>query len=297
MSDAGARRRVRRPWAALAAGLLASVAAAADRLEYVDNGQVRVGVNLGAGGSVCHFSAAPDYRNLVNHADRGRFIQQSFYGDSDGSRWGEKPWRWNPVQGGDYHGKSAPVLEFRPGETSLFVRSLAMHWATGEVLSNAVMEEIVRLDGPVARIAFRFTYRGARNHRPTHHELPAVFVDYALPNLVTYDGPTPWTDGPLTRRVPGWPNESMRMTESWAAYVDDQDQGIGVFTPGRTAMTCYRYKGDGRSGPTGSACSYFAPLEKFAVTNGLVFRYDVYLTAGSLKQIRERFAAIRARER
>lgn len=63
--------------------------------------------------------------------------------------------------------------------------------------------------------------------------MPAVFVDYALKNLVYYDGSSPWTGGPLRRDVPGWPNEERTRTEHWAAYVDDSDWGIGVYTPAR----------------------------------------------------------------
>jgi hypothetical protein len=76
------------------------------------------------------------------------------------------------------------------------------------------------------------------------------------------------------------------------AYVNDADEGIGLLFPGTTEVTCYRYEGDGRTGPTGSACSYFAPVRTFAVTPGFELSYKVYLTEGSLEEIRERFGKI-----
>jgi hypothetical protein len=116
--------------------------------------------------------------------------------------------------------------------------------------------------------------------------LPAVFVDAGYPNLVYV------ADGALQRKVPGWPNERIDAEESWAAYVNEADEGIGLLFPETTEVTCYRYEGDGQKGPTGSACSYFAPVRTFAVTPGLEFRYKVYLTTGSLEEIRERFGKI-----
>ena len=121
--------------------------------------------------------------------------------------------------------------------------------------------------------------------------MPAVFVDYALKNLVYYDGSLPWTGGPLRRDVPGWPNEERTRTEHWAAYVDDSDWGIGVYTPGTPLSTTYRF--DGLPGPTGGGCSYFAPIRNFAVAKGLVLEYDVYLYIGTVEEIRSAFDAIR----
>lgn len=107
------------------------------------------------------------------------------------------------------------------------------------------MEERITLDGRIARIhyTFRNTGPGATDHPATSQEMPAVFVDYALKNLVYYDGSSPWTGGPLRRDVPGWPNEERTRTEHWAAYVDDSDWGIGVYTPGTPLSTTYRFDG------------------------------------------------------
>ncbi len=78
--------------------------------------------------------------------------------------------------------------------------------------------------------------------------------------------------------------------ERWAAYVDDANRGIGVFTPGTPEITCYRFRG--KPGPKGGGCSYFAPVRTLAITPGLELAYDVYLTIGSVDEIRARFAGI-----
>jgi hypothetical protein len=39
---------------------------------------------------------------------QGRLLQQSFYGCVDASCWANRPWLWNPVQGGSW--QNAPGL-------------------------------------------------------------------------------------------------------------------------------------------------------------------------------------------
>ena len=255
--------------------------------EFIDNGVIRLGIDRSAGGSIFHFGpSGGDSANLLNHYDKGRFIQQSYYGREDGSEWAGKPWRWNPVQGGGYRGEAAEEVTVQRDGDTLRVVSKPRHWATGEHVDEAEMESVITLRGPMAEVEFLFRYRGNEDHPARHQELPAVFVDADYPDLVYV------ADGVLQRKVPGWPNERIDAEESWAAYVNDADEGIGVLFPGTTEVTCYRYEGDGRTGPTGSACSYFAPVRTFAVTPGLEFRYKVYLTIGSLEEIRERFGRI-----
>ena len=257
--------------------------------EFLDNGVIRLGIDRSAGGAIFHFGPAGEgSANLLNHYDKGRFIQQSYYGREDGSAWAGKPWRWNPVQGGGYRGEAAEEVNIARDGDTLRVVSKPRHWATGGRVDEAEMESVITLRGPVAEIEFLFRYEGEEDHPPRHQELPAVFVDAEYPNLVYV------ANGILQRKVPGWPNERIDAEESWAAYLNDADEGIGVLFPRTTEVTCYRYEGDGKTGPTGSACSYFAPVRTFAVTPGLEFRYKVFLTIGSLEEIRERFGKIAA---
>jgi hypothetical protein len=233
---------------------------------FIDNGTIRLGVDLESGGSIFYFSKTNKEQNLLNHFDRGRFIQQSYYGDKDGSFWAQQEWTWNPVQGGDYKGHPAKLIEHTSSQTTLYVKSTPKHWANGADITNALMEQSISLEDEVAHIKYTFTYRGERDHKPRHQELPAVFVDYSLPNLVFYKGNNPWTNDNLSTIVPGWPNEYYHNTEHWCAFIDDKNQGIGVYTPGTSEITCYRFKGT--AGPTGSGCSYFSPIRTLAIKTG-----------------------------
>jgi hypothetical protein len=147
------------------------------------------------------------------------------------------------------------------------------------------MEQWITLQGNVAHVRFRFHYSGDVEHPQRAQEIPAVFMPSDLETLVLYDGDKPWTGAPVSRSKPGWPNEGRKMAENWAAYVDDDDFGLGVYVPIARELTCYRYSTRGKPG----ACSYFAPITHFAVTPGKDFQYDLYLTIGTLEQIRERF--------
>ena len=257
--------------------------------EYLDNGEVRIGIDKSRGACIGYFADSRTRRNLLNNYDEGRFIQQSYYGRPDGSKWNGKPWVYNPVQGGYSKGKSSRLLKFSRDKIkkTISARVEPLSWASGVPCPEAIMGVTVSLEGPLARVRFRMDYTGKDQSLVRDQEMPAVFVDAKLPNLVYSEG------GKLKRRIPGWPNERGKAPENWVAYLDDKDWGIGICTPGTETFTCYRFKGDGKTGPTGSACSYVAPLRRFSLQKGLVIDYEVFLTIGSLAEIRTRFAALR----
>lgn len=255
---------------------------------YLENDHFRLGLLRSHGGAIGHLSLVGNNENLLNHYDHGRLVQQSYYGDADGSRWVKKPWRYNPVQGGNYKGTATVVNEFKSTETSAYARTTPRHWASGTLLTECSMEQWIELDGPVVHLRYKFSYNGSQAHKARHQETPAVFISPKLKTLVTYAGSKPWTGDTLNKHIPGWPNESVSMSENWAAYVDDQSDGIGIYVPGSTKATCYRYEGG-----QGSNCSYVAPLRTFSIKPGLTFSYRAYLTAGNIKAIRARFETLR----
>ena len=258
---------------------------------YLDNGTIRIGVDKSRGAAIGYFALSKDKRNLLNHYDEGRFIQQSYYGDPDGSMWVRKPWRYNPVQGGSYKGEDAKTLEFRKTEKELYAKIEPLHWATAKRCPEAIMQEWLTLDGALAKVRMRMDYSGPTNKAAVHQEMPAMFVDHALPHLVFEN------EGKLVRHEPvflekkGGP-EKIGYDGVWLAYVDDKDFGIGILTPGTKEAVTYRFRGNGKTGPEGSACSYVAPIRTLKLTKGEAVDYEFYLTIGTLDEIRARFAQI-----
>lgn len=259
---------------------------------YLDNGTIRIGVDKSRGSAIGFFALSDENRNLLNHNDEGRFIQQSYYGDPDGSKWAKKDWVYNPVQGGSYKGEDAKTLDFKITATELYAKIEPLHWASAQTCPEAIMQESITLDGAVARIRMRLDYTGETQQRNAHQEMPAMFVDYALPHLMFEK------DGKLVKHKPvdlgkDLKPEQIAYTGGWLAYVDDKNFGIGIHTPGTDKAVTYRHRGNGSTGPTGSACSYVAPIRQFQLTKGLVVDYEVYLTIGTLDEIRARFDKLR----
>lgn len=263
-------------------------------LEFIENGQVRLGMDMSSGGGICHFEDKADGKgNRINRFDRGRLIQQSYYGAADGSDWGGKPWVWNPIQGGDYKGNPAPVLEKKIGKDNAYIKSIGVHWASGEILDDCIFEQWITLEGDTALIKFKFTYGGNAEYPPRHQELPAFFANGWMDELYFYDGEKPWTnDAPKVRKdLREVKNEYAKPTENWAAYIGKDGRGIGVYFPSSGEMTYYRCEHPDK-GENGVACSYFAPISTMSIKPGFTFEYEIFVKIGTLGEIREKFYSL-----
>lgn len=128
---------------------------------YINNGEIQLGVDMKRGGAVFHFSEAATKRNLLNHCDEGRFMQQSYYGEADGSIWNTQPWVWNPIQGGGWQGEKAEVTDQKVEQSSLRVTTIPVHWATGKAVTECRMIESISLEGRIAHIRYSFSNRGS----------------------------------------------------------------------------------------------------------------------------------------
>ncbi len=255
---------------------------------YLDNGTLRIGADKSRGAAIGYLALTKTKRNLLNHHDEGRFIQQSYYGQSDGSMWGKNPWRYNPVQGGSYKGENAKTLEFRKTTKKLYAKVEPLHWASANPCPGAIMQEWISLVGPVAKIRMRMDYTGESQTNTPHQEMPAMFVDFALPFLIFEK------DNKLVRHKPvnlgkNLKPERITYDTNWLAFVDDKDFGIGIYTPGTNKAVTYRHRGNGSTGPNGSSCSYVAPVRNIKLEKDTAIDYDFYLTIGTLKEIRKRF--------
>ena len=274
---------------------------------YINNGIVQLGVDLDRGGGVFHFSTKKTKKNLLNHFDNGRLVQQSYYGEVDGSTWDGRTWRWNPIQGGGWQGPGAEVKEKTIGEDYLKISSYPVHWATCQSLKDeCLMTEEIWLIDNYAKITYSFSNNGPaakRHNEKRDQELPAIFCDYNYHYLSFYNGSKPWTGDKLTTVMPHYldekdsngntiPIDSFERTEEWAAYTDQGGKwGIGVYTPATTRMSAYLVQVQS-AGPTGPSCSYFSPHDYMVINPGFTCSYDVYITIGSLDEIRETFYKI-----
>lgn len=265
---------------------------------YLENEFIKIGVDLSRGACIGFFAETSTHRNLINHYDEGRFLQQSYYGNKDGSRWeGRKTdWVFNPVQGGSWDGKASKVISFHQDDTTMKATITPRHWANGNLLQHCEMQQSIELKDRVVKIHFSFRYNGPDQKVKKHQELPALFVDaelkylcYTLNDELVKNVPALLEPGTQKKQKGQSGIRYGKNQKNWWAFIDDHDWGIGLLSPGTHDFTCYRALGDGQMGPEGSACSYVAPLQTFELTEELHFEYEIALTIGYLNEIETRF--------
>jgi len=91
-----------------------------DDLRFMDNGVVKLGVDMTRGGSIAWFGASNSTQNLVNAHDMEREIQLSLYSgpsfynpdDKCEKLFMDQEWCWNPIGAGDIKGNHGEILDF-----------------------------------------------------------------------------------------------------------------------------------------------------------------------------------------
>ena len=275
------------------------------RMTYLDNGQVRVGCDLTMGGAVTYL-VPPGRPNMVNSWDLGRQVQMSYYsGPSPLVINGQRPapmWAglgWNPVQAGDHYGHRSRLLAYSNDGKTIYTKSVPMLWPHDGIAAECTFETWLSLDGAAVRLRARLSnHRGDRTLYPARdQEMPAVYLNGPYHRLLAYTGDRPFTGGALTRIVkrrgtPG-PWTYFRATESWAALLDDDDFGVGVWQP-----ACQRFVGGfagrpGKGGPRDTATGYVAPIAHALLDHNARHEYECTLIVGTLPAIR-RYIATRS---
>lgn len=132
----------------------------------LDNGSVRIGVDIHRGGAITYLSKSGSTYNVVNSCDLGRQIRQSYYSGPkcfQNGHWWKSPWPWNPIGTGDAHGNPSDVLEVANNGKMLYFRSIPRQWALDNVLGDCVFETWIvpqNADPNAIRVRCRLT-----NHR------------------------------------------------------------------------------------------------------------------------------------
>ncbi len=274
----------------------------APQMTFLDNGQVRVGMDLALGGAVTFISSRDHPGNIINSADLGRQIQMSHYSGpwpfAPGGKQPRKEWAglgWNPIQTGDCSGHPSRVLEHRNNGKQIYIKCIPMQWPLEDVPGDCIFETWTSLEGPVIHMRYRCTNRRSDTtaYHPCAQELPAVYTISKLCHLVSYTGNKPLTQDTLTWVTNDWkkpwPWTRFVGTERWAALVDDQGWGLGVFKDDGGQFDGGIY-GDGRSeDPKDSSTGYVAPIHVENFDYNIVYEHRTDFMVGRLSDIRRRF--------
>ncbi|MEO7719747.1 MAG: hypothetical protein ABIY70_26370 [Capsulimonas sp.] len=269
--------------------------AVAPRQSFLDNGKVRIGVDLTIGGAITYLSKSNSDVNLVNSSDWGRQIQMSFYSGPNpfapNGKHPEKSWEglgWNPIQSGDCFGNRSQVLETRNDGKTLYVKSVPMQWPLDNEPGECTFETWITLDGAAAKVRSRIV-----NHRldTTQYpgrgqELPAIYTNGPWYRLMTYTGDKPFTEDALKQIPCQFPWAGWQGTENWAALVDDRNWGLGVWEPSVQAFSGGFSGTPGAGGPHDGATGYIAPLHYEILDHNINYDYRYVLILGNLNEIR-----------
>ncbi len=267
-----------------------------------DNGTLVVKFDLTRGGAISWISLSGSERSLVNIADEGRYIQQSYYAGksidrkTDGQAANWSPWPWNPIQVGDAFRNRAKILDFRQSKDSLYVKCIPMQWDMNNRPAEAEMEQWTKLVGNVLVIRNRLTCHRTDNIYGdsilSDQELPAVYPVSALKILAAYLGPSPFTNDTVSKPgvihlESGFWGRYENVSENWMAFVDDNNFGMAVYNPRCTRFLAGISGVPGKEAADGST-SYIAPVKKEMLTKNCVYEYEYYIVIGKLDEMRQR---------
>ena len=257
---------------------------------FIENEYIKLGINTTKGGAITYLARKDDSVNLINNHDLGRQVQISFYAfpvpyapspdKQPHPRW--EGIGWNPIQAGDVAGNGSKILDLWYEGDSLFVSCIPMHWPLDNVPGECVYESRIKLiDNQVHVNAKIINDRPDKTqYRARNNEFPAVYTNGTHYKLYSYTGAQPFTGDDLTlipkRDVaPGeFPWNRFHATESWAALVDVDGSGLGVYSPETDhflgGFVGVEGSGGTHDGPTG----YISPVGNEILDYNIEFDYD-----------------------
>ncbi len=280
---------------------------------YIENDFYKLGIRLSWGGGICYLSDLQKkiggIDNLINQADTGRLVQQSYYGtysngdyvegDYNGTRW-----PYNPVQGGDVHGNPSRIIDIVVGENSLYIKAQPQDWGHDGKLTISYMENTYVLEENYVRVDNRFVDFSGWEHRYASQELPAFYTLSYFGDFSYYGGSKSWENQPLTteKKLEFWGDPTyhndcvFRMrnsnTETWCAWTHSMtNYGIGLYVPNVDTLLAGRHAYNGSKDSLNGATNYVAPLCTMKIVSFQPIEYSYMMTTGSLEQIRETFKA------
>lgn len=286
----------------LCAYLMTFTAVHAEKMSWLQNDAIKLGVDLDLGGAITFLAATKDGANVINNFDLGRQVQLSFFsGPVPFEAKGQKPaehWKhigWNPIQTGDDFKNASRVTAHENDGKKLHLTCLPMQWPLNNVPGDCTFDVWLELEGPVVKARARL-----RNHREDHtqyparlQELPAVYANAAFHRVMSYQGSHPFTGEPasLAPKPSGThPWSFWTGTEGWAALLDENDHGLGLITPGRVHFTGGFAGKPGPNDTHGNSTGYLAGQGQEILDHDVDYEFRYELVLGSLKTIRERAA-------
>ena len=224
----------------------------ADTMAYYTNDEYKAGINLAWGGVLAylqdykHNPVAATYSNgitqvnyssqlpsgstaqsnavnLINVYDKGRYVQQSYYGTREEpyvlGDYNGLEWNYNPIQGGNILGEASKVVDYRITDTEIYVKTRPLEWAkwsdeAAEAYNAsqpdpskhkdaiyedsynawAYMESWYVFEDGMLKTYCRYVDYSGYPSATTTQEFPAFYCVEPLNNFVYYSGGDAWSN-------------------------------------------------------------------------------------------------------
>ena len=270
---------------------------------YIENEQLTLGIDTSMGGAITYLEIKEYGENMVNDFDLGRQVQISFFGGPNPfipspdkqphERWVKIG--WNPIQAGDVFGYGSKITDLYVGEDSIFVRCIPMHWPLENVPGQCIYESRIKLVGnKVFASAKILNHREDKTQYPARSsEFPAIYSNGTYYRLFTYTGDQPFTFGEMKRIPKSWvdpgefPWARFQATENWAALVNDEGIGMGVYSPVTQRFLGGFTGNEGEGSTFDIPCGYICPIGFEVLDHNIEYEYSYVLVAGELEEIRK----------
>ena len=167
-----------------------------------------------------------------------------------------------------------------------------MQWPLANVPGECFFESSIKIKGNIVEVknCIRNNRKDKTQYPARSQELPAVYVNGPYHRLVTYKGAKPFENDAISEipqnseTEPKWSH--WQATENWVAHLNDDDFGLGIYTPKVQSYIGGFYGKKGSGETKDEPCGYCAPILKEVLDHNIVYDYAYNLCVGSLQEIR-----------
>jgi hypothetical protein len=267
----------------------------------IDNGTIKVGIDRAKGAAITWLSSAAYPKNMVNVADPGRLIQQSYYAGlrldrrAEGQSKAWSPWSWNPIQGGGVSSWARVNVFKRLDADTLYGETVPKLWDMPNEEAAALMRQWTAFEpGLAGVVGVRCEFIAQRDANDrwgpaklSPQEVPACYFTRNFGTVKSYLGDGQWRG---ETQPPGPPWGKARPPLKAMAVFNAGGQGIGIFSPTATQPWNFGPHGGGASdSPTAGPCMHVAPIDRVLLGPKSTFRFRYWLVVGTEAEIAARF--------
>ncbi len=273
-------------------------------LLFLENGTIKIGIDRAKGAAITWLSWSAYPKNMVNIADPGRLIQQSYYAglrldrQAEGQSKSWSPWSWNPIQGGGVS-SWARVNEFKRIEgPALFAETVPKLWDMPNEEAAALMRQWTGFEpGMPDVVVVRNEFIAQREQddrwgpaKLSPQEVPACYFTRNFELMKTYLGAGEWR---TETQKPGPPWGKTQPPRKAMAFFTPDGQGVAIFSPSSAQTWNFGPHGGGRSDdPEAGPCMHVAPVDRVNLGPKSTYRYRYWVVVGTDQQIAARLDAL-----